>query len=74
MIFRSIELSATDHRLVVATLQLSIMTRKISRCCQTMLCLEKQKISVGALEYAVLCFDWFSVLSPFEDIIEQGDT
>ena len=52
-VFRSAEIFATGHRLVVATLKLRVKSRKISKCDHNVFHLEKLTDSTCAHDYAV---------------------
>ena len=73
-VFRSAEFLATDHRLVVATLELRLKSRRISRGGQPALHLEKLKDERCAQEYAVAVSNRFEALGALEDPVELWDT
>ena len=72
-VFRSAEFFATDHRLVVATLELRLKSRRISRCHQPGFHLEKLRDEECAREYAVAVSNRFEALGALEDPVELWD-
>ena len=66
-VFRSAEIFATDHRLVVASFKLHIKFRKPPRRNQPVFHLEKLKDLTCAQEYAVTVSNRFGVLDTLED-------
>ena len=73
-VFRSAEFFATNHRLVVATLELRLRSRNFSRCCRPGLHLEKLKDEACAHEYAVEVSNRFEAFGALEDPVELWDT
>ena len=73
-VYRSAEFFATDHRLVVATLQIHVRSKKIPRCDQSRLHLEKLREPACAQEYAVTVSNRFGVLDTLEDPEELWDS
>ncbi len=72
-VFWSAEFFATDH-ILVATLNLHMKSRRISRCDNIMFHLEKLKDLSCAHEYAVTVSNRFNVLGTLGDTVELWDT
>ena len=62
--FRSTEVFATDHSLVVATLKLHVKSKWISKCNHYVFHLEKLKDLKCSHEYAVTFLNWFEFSNP----------
>ena len=73
-VFRSAEFFATDHRLVVATLELRLKSRRISRCHQPVFHLERLRNEEVARQYAVAVSNRFEVLGTLQDPADLWDT
>ncbi|XP_037781108.1 uncharacterized protein LOC119577605 [Penaeus monodon] len=73
-VFRSAEFFATGHRFVVATLRLSLRSRRILRSYQQVFHLERLKSEEVAQEYAVTVSNRFEVLGTLQDPAELWDT
>ena len=71
-IFRGAEFFATDQRLVVATLELRVKSKKPPRCDDTTFHLEKLKDLTCAQEYEIS--NRFGVLDTLRNPVELWDT